>query len=839
LTKESLIEEVLALRARIAEPLRERGPGRTGPDAASCHPLALPVGTAVYNPRTGFLTVTDNVEKMFGVSLSSLCGLEQFTRFGALRPDGRTYVPKDWPFIRTLHKAEIVKDEEMTILRDDGSLATILVSSSLASGTEGNLIVIFKDLTTQRTLMRELQASEERFRVAQELSPDGFAILKPIRDGQGWVVDFTWVYENAAAGLISGTDPNTVGGRRVLDLVPGFSDSPFFDAYRQVAESGESTIIEAQGGSRSAPSPSWYRTAIVSMGEDIAILAQDISERKAAEDRLHESEERLRLALSSARFGIFDYDPLSGDLAFDERMKEIFGAGPDEKLDYNDVVKRIHPEDLKRFAKALSDSQRPGGDGGFECEYRILLPDDSIRWVVGKGRVYFESEGRRRAMRMVGVQFDLTDRKLVEEELVKSREELERRVDERTAELQDAYDRLMEETRQRTKLEEHLRQAQKMEAVGTLAGGIAHDFNNMLAVILGNAELAFDDIDAKNGAARNIEQIMKASKRARDLVKQILTFSRKTETGKDAISLTPLVKETFKLLRGTLPTTIKMDFEVEPGEPTKHAVVADPSQMQQVIMNLATNAAHAMRETGGVLTIGLDQVVVDAAALPDDDMQAGTYVKLTVSDTGTGMTEEVKQRIFEPFFTTKEVGHGTGMGLAVVYGIAKGHGGAVTADSIPGKGSTFSVYLPVAEKKTAGEGRERGEAPRGSERILVVDDEPEVVETASMTLERLGYRVTTAQGGVEAWSILQKDMAAFDLVITDQTMPDLTGIDLARKILEAREGLPIILFTGYSETVTPERAKSAGISEFVLKPFAKREVAETVRRVLDARPQAG
>jgi CheY-like chemotaxis protein len=372
-----------------------------------------------------------------------------------------------------------------------------------------------------------------------------------------------------------------------------------------------------------------------------------------------------------------------------------------------------------------------------------------------------------------------------------------------------------------------------MEALGTLAGGIAHDFNNMLAIIIGNAELALDDLGGSSMATQNIKQIVDASGRATNLIRQILAFSRKTEQGKNPLSLTPLIKETCGLLRSSLPATIAIDVKFDT-QAVSDVINGDPSQIQQVLMNLATNAAYAMRDKGGTLVISLSEIsFVPGQKMPDVDMQPGRYLKLTVTDTGTGMTDEVKKRLFEPFFTTKEPGLGIGMGLAVVYGIVKSHGGTISVESEVDHGSTFTVLLPGITESVL-EATEIGTAVRGGgESILLVDDEPAIVEATSRSLGRLGYHVMVEVDSAHALETFLENPGRFDLVITDQTMPGITGINLAEKMLEVRKDLPIILMTGYSEAASPEAAKSAGISELVMKPIVKREMAETIRKVLD------
>ena len=335
---------------------------------------------------------------------------------------------------------------------------------------------------------------------------------------------------------------------------------------------------------------------------------------------------------------------------------------------------------------------------------------------------------------------DVTDRKHMEDALRQSRDELELRVEERTAQLNQAYENLQQEMSEREQIEEQLRQSQKMEAIGTLAGGIAHDFNNILAAILGFTEMAAEDVADRPDVQRSLQNVLKSVTRARELVKQILAFSRKTSHARSPLSLSPIIKETVQLLRASIPATIEINLSLSASSDT---ILASPVEVQQVLMNLATNASFAMQEKGGTLEVSLtdidfkpDEPVLGTDAIP------GQYVLLAVKDTGIGMSPQVMSRVFEPFFTTKEVGKGTGMGLAVVYGIVKDLQGTITVESIPGTGSTFRVLLPKVRTEYKEDQPHTAQIPGGNERILFVDDEEMLVEWGQAALERLGYQVT-------------------------------------------------------------------------------------------------
>jgi signal transduction histidine kinase len=380
--------------------------------------------------------------------------------------------------------------------------------------------------------------------------------------------------------------------------------------------------------------------------------------------------------------------------------------------------------------------------------------------------------------------------------------------------------------------EARLRQAQKLEAIGTLAGGIAHDFNNILWVISGNNELAMTALPADHPVRRNLQRIEQACNRAQDLVRQILSFSRQGEQQKQPLQISSIVKEALKLLRASLPVTI----EIRPTIVQEKAMVlADVGQVNQVLLALCTNAAHAMREEGGVLEVGLERCQLsetDGDRPPE--LEPGPYVVLTVSDTGEGIRPEIRERIFDPFFTTKPVDQGTGLGLSVTHGIVRSHGGTITVSSHPGQGATFRVYLPEMQPaKPVGAGGDLASLPHGCERVLLVDDEEGVREVVSALLARLGYRVECCARPDDALRRFESDPQGFDMVITDQTMPHLTGDRLATELLRLRADVPIVLLTGHSDRLADQQAAGLGVRALLFKPVSIRELAVTVRNALD------
>lgn len=380
------------------------------------------------------------------------------------------------------------------------------------------------------------------------------------------------------------------------------------------------------------------------------------------------------------------------------------------------------------------------------------------------------------------------------------------------------------------KLEGQLHHALKMESIGTLAGGIAHDFNNIIGIILGNAELAMDDVPEKNPARSNLKEILTASRRAKDMVRQLLSFARKTQLEKKPTNIIPIVKDSLKLLRSSLPTSIELRQNIAENVCT---ILADTTQLHQIIINLCTNADHSMPD-GGIIEVTLENVKLNQDNTAQyKDLTPGWYVNLTVRDTGHGISPKEMNRIFDPYFTTKELGKGTGMGLSVVHGIVKGHNGLITVESEPGKGSSFSIFFPAIEKEAIVETEPGEDLPTGDERILFIDDEPSIVKMGHQILERLGYNVESATSPIEALNLFGSKPDQFDLVITDLTMPEMTGDKLLKEIINIRPDIPVILCTGFSEKIDEKKANAIGAAQYIEKPINQRDFAFKIRKVLD------
>ena len=534
----------------------------------------------------------------------------------------------------------------------------------------------------------------------------------------------------------------------------------------------------------------------VEMIETVQPLIGEALHRFGLEEDLTRSEENYRSIFENSVEGIFQRTLEGRLLSANPAMAKMFGYdSPGELLSsVTNIGEQLYvsPEDRSALIKTLKET---GAVRGFEVQQR--RKDGSIFWVVANVRAVKDKTGN--ILRLEGTYEDITERKRAEEE--------------------------------RVKFEAQLRQAQKMEAIGTLAGGIAHDFNNILGAVLGFAEMMEEDALPGSPEQLRAEQIQKAGLRGRDLVKQILTFSRQTSHEKEPVALRDIIEEVLKLLRPALPSTIAITTRILTHE---SVTLADSVQMHQILMNLCTNAAHAMSKKGGLLEITLEDArFPPGAPVPDPCMKSTDYLKLSVRDTGQGIEEETLKQIFDPFFTTKAPGEGTGLGLSVVHGIVRDHTGCVVVESKPGRGSTFHVYLPKLEASVVAEIKGAAATPRGNERILFVDDEQVMVDLNKERLRSLGYKAVTCVSSKKALDIFKKRPDRFDLIIADYTMPDLTGINLAEELFKVRPDVPVILCTGAKDPNLPEMAKKAAIRAVLTKPFTKKELAEAVRKVLD------
>lgn len=369
-----------------------------------------------------------------------------------------------------------------------------------------------------------------------------------------------------------------------------------------------------------------------------------------------------------------------------------------------------------------------------------------------------------------------------------------------------------------------------MESIGTLAGGIAHDFNNILSSVIGYTELALDAVDKETPIADDLHEVYSAGLRAKDLVQQILTFARQSDEKLKPIQVNIIIKEVLKFIRSAIPTTIEIKQNIE----SDSLVMGNSTQIHRIVMNLCTNAAHAMENEGGTLEILLKDITLDRAVRRGTShLQPGNYIEIKVSDTGDGIDPQVIDKIFDPYFTTKKPGDGTGMGLAMVHGIVETYGGKIFVESRLGKGTIFTIYLPVARGNKDHQQYKAEELPTGKERILFVDDEAPIAKMVGRVLNQLGYSVTTRTSSIEALELFRSKPGEFDLVISDVTMPKMTGDQLTQKLIDIRPDIPVILCTGYSKNLSEERASEIGIKAFAYKPIVKEDLAKTVRDVLD------
>ena len=735
-------------------------------------------------------------ERVFGFPLEELVGESLHEMIHHHHPDGQPFPPEDCLLEHGQVSRQSVRNQELSFFRKDGSpVPTLCSTASLEVGSRPvGVVLVARDISDLKRAESALRLSNAQLEAAQELAgmssfevdlaTQRIAWSRPSARLIGFdparppatLSEFLDYIHPADRGLFGGRNPNWLQGVRLEAF--DFRSNPERGMVRHFA-----AIVDlvADGAGR----PSKCKGTIL-----------DVTQRHRTDVALRESEERLRQIAATLRDAIWLVDSQTQQVLYvNPAFETICGRTCDEFYRNPEVFNElIHPEDKERVLRAHFNG---ASLGAIEERHRIIRPDGALRWVQSRTVAVKNEAGE--SYRIASI-------------------------------IENVTKRVEAEHLQRS-LEEQLRQAQKMDAIGTLAGGIAHDFNNVLAGILGSVELAQMEISPEHSAQQFLQSIHFASNRARELVQQILTFSRRQEGEKMLLELQPIVGECVKLLRSTIPAMVRITNFVELTCPP---VMADPIQIHQVIMNICTNAWHALPAANGHIEVRLQcQTVSDTVASQHTDLEAGEYVCLKITDNGHGMDLATQQRIFEPFFTTKPSGKGTGLGLSVAHGIIKSHQGAIQVESAPGQGATFTVYLPAQPVSSSEEpAPPRKLTPGQGERILFVDDEQNLAAVTEKVLTRIGYAVTRFNRAEFALEKFREAPGQFELVITDLAMPGMSGLDLASALFQVRADLPILLISGFADQPVHEAAKVIGIREVLMKPLSIEALSDAVTRAL-------
>ena len=641
-----------------------------------------------------------------------------------------------------------------------------------------------------RNTQLELEAARDRYSELYDFAPTGYFTI----DNKGMIRE-----ANLTGASMLGIEKGLLIGAPFSKFMNRDDSDIFYVAQRKLIETKNKQTYELDLVKKDR---SQFHAHIVCIPvldvagnvDRIRAAVTDITERKRVEEKLKEQLTFQEALMNTLPSPVFYKDKDGNYLGCNKAFEKFFGRTREEII--GKTVYDMGPKEIadKYYEKDQELFQTLGTQS---YEWEVKTKNGELREVMFDKAVFLDSNEKLAGL--IGVISDLTERKRAE--------------------------------REKETLETKLRQVQKMEAIGTLAGGIAHDFNNILTPVIIQTELALLNVNHDSPIRDGLQEVLKASHRAKDLVRQILTFSRHTESHRVHVTVAPMVNETLKLLRSTLPTTIQIEQEiqVETG-----VILADPTQLHQVLMNLCTNAAYAMSEKGGILKVSLSETEISSLEVDQHpELTTGEYLKLGVSDTGCGIEPSVRERIFEPFFTTKGRAEGTGMGLSLVHGVAKSYGGAVEVDSELGKGTTFYVFFPRTQNKRPVKVEAIPKLPTGNEHVLLVDDEKIMIDSVGAMLKYLGYKVTARTSSVEALEAFRAKPKEYDLVITDMTMPNMRGDELTCQLISIRPDIPVVLCTGFSEMISEEKAEAIGVREFVMKPIIMKDMANTIRKVLD------